>query len=362
MTRDEFNEILEEIFIEGYNNALEDIEQIILDEEAYDLEEDYNYFVEQFLLEHTPYHRKAFIRGVLDSVPEDERKEVAKALVRKLGTNKYIKDKDRNRKGENLLDNYVNKHGTDSKARVKYATAITNGVKRALNSEKEANDYHKGFRKGYLTHRGEKIKKSDEKILPFFGNDTYNDARRQLAKRLIRERKKHQQNLKDIEEAPNKEKRALMKFVLHKSKTGEHGDHGKMLYNLMDTMHKKAKENNKKRNAEQEKWIKEIRERRIKEKPRTEEDNKKEQENLKKEADKFTSPETKKAIKEKPWKDLNKDEQQELQSNYTSKAQKIVPKINGIRGKLGDIKDKMMNGYYTFKAASKSNRYDKDKK
>ena len=46
MTREEFESILEECFIEGYNSALEDIEEDILDEEAYDLEKDYDYYTE----------------------------------------------------------------------------------------------------------------------------------------------------------------------------------------------------------------------------------------------------------------------------------------------------------------------------
>ena len=41
LSREEFESILEECFIEGYNSALEDIQEDILDEEAYDLEDDY---------------------------------------------------------------------------------------------------------------------------------------------------------------------------------------------------------------------------------------------------------------------------------------------------------------------------------
>ena len=46
MTRDEFESILEEAYIEGYNSALEDIQEDILDEEAFDLEDDYEYYTE----------------------------------------------------------------------------------------------------------------------------------------------------------------------------------------------------------------------------------------------------------------------------------------------------------------------------
>ena len=42
LSREEFESILEECFIEGYNSALEDIEEDILDEEAFDLEREYN--------------------------------------------------------------------------------------------------------------------------------------------------------------------------------------------------------------------------------------------------------------------------------------------------------------------------------
>ena len=41
MTREEFESILEEAYIEGYNSAIEDIQEDILDEEAYDLEGEY---------------------------------------------------------------------------------------------------------------------------------------------------------------------------------------------------------------------------------------------------------------------------------------------------------------------------------
>ena len=46
MTREEFESILEEAYIEGYNTAIEDIQEDILDEEAYDLEGEYEYYTE----------------------------------------------------------------------------------------------------------------------------------------------------------------------------------------------------------------------------------------------------------------------------------------------------------------------------
>ena len=46
MTREEFESILEEAYIEGYNTAIEDIQEDILDEEAYDLENEYGYYNE----------------------------------------------------------------------------------------------------------------------------------------------------------------------------------------------------------------------------------------------------------------------------------------------------------------------------
>ena len=52
MTREEFESILEECFIEGYNSALEDIQEDILDEEAYDLERDYDYYTEGSISKH----------------------------------------------------------------------------------------------------------------------------------------------------------------------------------------------------------------------------------------------------------------------------------------------------------------------
>ena len=51
MTRDEFESILEEVYMEGYNSALEDIQEDILDEEAYDLENEYNYYTEEKMSE-----------------------------------------------------------------------------------------------------------------------------------------------------------------------------------------------------------------------------------------------------------------------------------------------------------------------
>jgi len=47
MTREEFESILEEAYIEGYNTAIEDIQEDILDEEAYDLEGEYDYYTEE---------------------------------------------------------------------------------------------------------------------------------------------------------------------------------------------------------------------------------------------------------------------------------------------------------------------------
>jgi hypothetical protein len=46
MTREEFESILEEAYIEGYNTAIEDIQEDILDEEAFDLENEYEYYTE----------------------------------------------------------------------------------------------------------------------------------------------------------------------------------------------------------------------------------------------------------------------------------------------------------------------------
>ena len=46
MTREEFESILEEAYIEGYNTAISDIQEDILDEEAYDLEGEYDYYTE----------------------------------------------------------------------------------------------------------------------------------------------------------------------------------------------------------------------------------------------------------------------------------------------------------------------------
>jgi hypothetical protein len=46
MTREEFESILEEAYNDGYNQAIEDIQEDILDEEAFDLEGEYNYYTE----------------------------------------------------------------------------------------------------------------------------------------------------------------------------------------------------------------------------------------------------------------------------------------------------------------------------
>ena len=48
MTREEFESILEEAYIEGYNTAIEDIQEDILDEEAYDLENEYEVYAEGY--------------------------------------------------------------------------------------------------------------------------------------------------------------------------------------------------------------------------------------------------------------------------------------------------------------------------
>ena len=46
MTREEFESILEEAYIEGYNTAISDIQEDILDKEAYDLEGEYESILE----------------------------------------------------------------------------------------------------------------------------------------------------------------------------------------------------------------------------------------------------------------------------------------------------------------------------
>lgn len=359
MTRDEFESILEELFEEGYNQALFDIQEDILDESAYNLEDEYDYYIEQMFLEHTPFHRKEFMRGILEEVPKDERKEVAKALVRKLGKNKYIKDKDHDRNGKNVLDEIAKKHAKTTAQKINMQNIIARAANRALNSENNAKLQYKHYRQAVLKSRDQDFKKSDEKISPFlYGDATHNDVRRLKAKRLKRAHDIHQRNLKDASEAWDKEKRNLAKQVLHRAKKGDYGVVGKTSYNLIDTIHKKGKENNKQRNAEQEKWIKEIRERKMKERPRSEEELQKEKENLRKEVDKYTSPENKKAMSEKPWNKLSKDKQDDLQADYAVKvATKLEPKINNSIGdKIHNLKNRLRNALDVSRAYNKASK------
>ena len=63
MTREEFESILEEAYIEGYNTAIEDIQEDILDEEAYDLEGEYDYYTEGIGDTKATKFGKAIMRG-----------------------------------------------------------------------------------------------------------------------------------------------------------------------------------------------------------------------------------------------------------------------------------------------------------
>ncbi len=91
MTREEFESILEEYFIEGYNSALEDIEEDILDEEAYDLERDYDYYTEA--------QDEKGKSVALDELAKHKNKNnpYRKTLARMAAyTNSFKKDKDNN--------------------------------------------------------------------------------------------------------------------------------------------------------------------------------------------------------------------------------------------------------------------------
>jgi len=91
MTREEFESILEEAYIEGYNTAIEDIQEDILDEEAYDLENEYEYYTEANHDSKITRVGKALMRGG---------DEVAKELGVSKGTRKNIA-----KVGMNLIGN-----------------------------------------------------------------------------------------------------------------------------------------------------------------------------------------------------------------------------------------------------------------
>lgn len=77
MTREEFESILKEVYIEGYNTAIEDIQEDILDEEAFDLEREYEYYTEGVIAD-TKTNIKTWYKRRLTS---DEIKEAEKEFV-----------------------------------------------------------------------------------------------------------------------------------------------------------------------------------------------------------------------------------------------------------------------------------------
>ena len=98
MTRDEFESILEELFEEGYNQALCDIQEDILDESAYNLEDEYDCYIEQVIHERLKEHRKLLIKSLAGEAKEHGYSKAAisdavRKAVRLGSDSKYINKK-----------------------------------------------------------------------------------------------------------------------------------------------------------------------------------------------------------------------------------------------------------------------------
>ena len=86
MTREEFESLLEEAFIEGYNNAMDEVEEI-LNEDYIDIEDDIDSYNEESG-HHRNYERKFPIGGFKHAHTKDLGKRLAKE-ARKAGVHVY---------------------------------------------------------------------------------------------------------------------------------------------------------------------------------------------------------------------------------------------------------------------------------
>ena len=80
MTREEFESILEEVYIEGYNTAIEDIQEDILDEEAYDLENEYEVYAESRKPQYAQASRALRYAKKGFGIPEDDQFELGRQI------------------------------------------------------------------------------------------------------------------------------------------------------------------------------------------------------------------------------------------------------------------------------------------
>ena len=122
MTREEFESILEEAFLEGYNNAYEEIEEI-LDEDYIDIEDDYEVYDEALTPENKAKIRD-FVKTYKDAGGTKKGTSLAtRGLVARLSTRgqrdgaweqkRPFTDEEMERKGYKKIGNNEFKHPND---------------------------------------------------------------------------------------------------------------------------------------------------------------------------------------------------------------------------------------------------------
>jgi hypothetical protein len=80
MTREEFESILEEAYNDGYNQAIEDIQEDILDEEAFDLEGEYNYYTESRKPQYAQASRAQRYAERVYGIPADRQHDIMRKV------------------------------------------------------------------------------------------------------------------------------------------------------------------------------------------------------------------------------------------------------------------------------------------
>lgn len=201
MNKEEFNALLEEAFMAGYNQA--EIDFINESHDYFDLEREYNFYLEARNDTGDIVAKKNFIRGVNQNLQygfnqpysDEERKKIVKGLVRAGSKNKYIKDKT---KGIKDITDAIKSKGVRGILGAKQATAA--GLDAYDKGAQYARGYIEGKRKagekqnirpenldkdqkfysdyvGYMNKTGRKLAKSAYKTMvkPKYDKESYLD-------------------------------------------------------------------------------------------------------------------------------------------------------------------------------------------
>ena len=129
MYAEEFESLLEEAFMAGYEDADNEYASSLLEQafsEGYD--DAVQVLQEKYGNGSMPEHRADFVKGALEYVPDKYKRDAARALVSNLGRNKYVKNK--NKYANAILDNPDFKGVAGKQKLAKLGTeALKDGVK-----------------------------------------------------------------------------------------------------------------------------------------------------------------------------------------------------------------------------------------